>query len=153
MEQVLRSRTRIAAVLLLCVSLLLSGFATDHARAGAREDRVKMLELTNKARHNKDRDALKLDRALSKYALKHSRDMADDGALFHSSDLQQVLNGVDWSMAGENVGVASSLTDVQDAFMGSKFHRKNILNSGYERAAIGVFESDGNFWVTVIFYG
>ena len=120
MEQVLRSRTRIAAVLLLCVSVLLSGFATDHARAGAREDRVEMLELTNDARDNKDRDALKLDRVLSKYALKHSRDMADDGTLFHSSDLQQVLNGVDWSMAGENVGVASSLTELQAAFMGSK---------------------------------
>jgi uncharacterized protein YkwD len=152
-EAVLRSRSRIAIVLLLCVSSLLSGFATDHARAGTREDRLQMLQLTNAAREKKDRDALKLDRALSQYALEHSRAMADDGALFHSEDLSDVLRGVNWSMGGENVGVAHSLPTAHSAFMASKFHRQNILQSRYDHVAIGVFESDGSFWVTVIFYG
>ena len=153
MAQVLRSRARITVVLLLCASTLLSGFATDHARAGTREDRLQMLQLTNAAREKKDRDALRLDRVLSQYAFEHSRAMAGDGSLFHSEDLSDVLDGVNWSMGGENVGVASSLTGVQSAFMGSKFHRQNILQSGYDHVAIGVFESDGSFWVTVIFYG
>ena len=153
MVQVTRSRTRIAAVLLLCVSALLSGFATDHARAGERHDRRQMLQLTNEARDHKDRVALKLDRQLSRYAVKHSRDMANEDSLFHSVDLAELLQGRDWSMGGENVGVASSLTDLQDSFMASRVHRSNILRTGYDHAAIGVVESDGNFWVTVIFYG
>lgn len=153
MVQVIRSRTRIAAVLLLCVSALLFGFATDHARAGERHDRRQMLQLTNEARDHKDRVTLKLDRQLSKYAVKHSRDMANDGTLFHTEDLAGLLQGRDWSMGGENVGVASSLSDIQAAFMASKIHRSNILQAGYDHAAIGVVESDGSFWVTVIFYG
>jgi uncharacterized protein YkwD len=37
--------------------------------------------------------------------------------------------------------------------MASKPHRKNILQSGFDHVALGVVKSDGNFWVTVIFYG
>ena len=153
MHVALRSRTRIAAVLLLCVSVLLSGFATDHARAGTRQDRSEMLQLTNDSRADRGRDALKLDKQLSNYAYDHSQAMAEDGALFHSEDLVGVLGDRDWSMGGENVGVASSLSDLEAAFMASKVHRKNILQEGFDHAAIGVFESDGSFWVTVIFYG
>jgi uncharacterized protein YkwD len=155
MTRVLKpSRTRIAAVLLLCSSLLLSGVATDHARAGeAAGDRAQMLRLTNRARENNDREALALNRALSKYALRHSRQMAEKGELFHTADLADKLKGLNWSMGGENVGVGSSLDDVQAAFMGSKAHRDNILCDVYDHTAIGVVQSDGSFWVTVIFYG
>ena len=153
MHVALRSRTRIAAVLLLCVSVLVSGIATDHARAAARQDRQQMLQLTNDDRDQRGRAALKLDKAMSNYAYEHSRDMAQDGTLFHTEDLASVLGDRDWSMGGENVGVASTLTDMQAAFMDSKAHRKNILQSGFDHAAVGVFESDGDFWVTVIFYG
>ena len=112
-----------------------------------------MLQLTNDARADRGRDALALDKQLSRYAVKHSREMADQDTLFHTDDLAKKLGGRDWSMGGENVGVASSLEDLQAAFMDSKLHRKNILQSGFDHAAIGVFESDGSFWVTVIFYG
>lgn len=153
-QAVVRSRTRIAAVLLLCVPVVLSGIATDHARAGeTAEARGVMLHLTNEARERKGRDALALDRKLSRYALQHSRAMAEEGALFHTDDLAALLEGVDWSMGGENVGVGPSLGDLQSAFMGSRAHRRNILQSGYDHTAIGVVQSDGNLWVTVIFYG
>ena len=152
-QVVLRSRTRIAAVLLLCVSVLLSGIATDHARAGEAQDRQVMLQLTNDARESRARGELRLDKQLSRYAQRHSAEMADQGTLFHTADLARLLRGRDWSMGGENVGVASSLTDLQAAFMASRVHRSNILRTGYDHAAIGVVESDGDFWVTVIFYG
>jgi uncharacterized protein YkwD len=140
--------------LLMLVSLLWSGIATDHARAGAAEERrSEMLQLTNEDRADKDRDALKLDKELSNYATKHSRAMADAGYLYHSEDLTDVLDGVDWSMGGENVGVSSTLDDLQAAFMASKPHRKNILQEGFDHVALGVVKSDGNLWVTVIFYG
>jgi uncharacterized protein YkwD len=141
-------------VLLMLVSLLWSGIATDHARAGAaQERRSEMLQLTNEDRADKDRKALKLDRELSRYATKHSSEMADAGYLYHSEDLMGVLDGVEWSMGGENVGVGSSLTDLEDSFMASKPHRKNILQEGYDHVALGVVKSDGTLWVTVIFYG
>jgi uncharacterized protein YkwD len=144
----------VALVLLMFVSLLWSGIATDHARAGAKQQRrSEVLQLTNEDRAAKDREALKLDRKLSRYAVGHAREMAEAGSLFHSEDLAGVLDGVEWSMAGENVGVGSSLSDLQAAFMASKPHRKNVLNRGFDHVAIGVVKSDGNFWVTVIFYG
>jgi uncharacterized protein YkwD len=153
-QAISRSRTRTAAVLLLSLSLLLSGSATDQARAGeSAKRRAELLQLTNEARDQKDRDALALDVKLSRYAISHSRAMAEAGQLFHTEDLADKLGQRDWSIGGENVGYGSSLTDVQAAFMGSTPHRKNILRTGFNHTAIGVVESDGNFWVTVIFYG
>jgi uncharacterized protein YkwD len=155
MAQVMhRSASRTAAVLLLCVLLLGSGFATDHARADeAGRDRAEMLQLTNQAREMKHRDALALDRQLSRYALRHSRAMAAGDELFHTGDLAAVLGGRDWSIGGENVGVATALGELQAAFMASRLHRRNILREAFDHTAIGVVESDGKLWVTVIFYG
>ena len=153
-QAIARSRTRVAAVLLLCVCLWLSGSATDQARAGeSAKHRAELLQLTNEARDKKDRDVLALDAKLSRYAVRHSLAMAEAGQLFHTEDLADKLGERDWSIGGENVGYGSSLTDVQAAFMGSAPHRRNILRAGFDHTAIGVVESDGNLWVTVIFYG
>jgi uncharacterized protein YkwD len=139
---------------LLAVTLLWSGIATDHARAASAASRKEqMLALTNGARADHGKKALAMDAKLSRYATKHSREMAHAGYLFHTDDLAGKLKGRDWSMGGENVGVGSSLTDLQAAFMASKTHRRNILKGGYDHAAIGVVRSDGELWVTVIFYG
>jgi uncharacterized protein YkwD len=143
-----------AAAASLVIVVLLSGIATDHARAAAAaKPQAQVLALTNEARADHGKSSLALNAKLSRYAKQHSQDMADAGYLFHSEDLAVELEGLDWSMGGENVGVGSSLTDLQDAFMHSKEHRKNILRKVYDHAAIGVVKSDGNLWVTVIFYG
>ena len=147
------SRRGIAVAFLLLVALLWSGIATDQAQAGAKAGRADMLRLTNQDRAEKDRQDLDLDLKLSRYAIRHSRDMAEEGYLFHTEDLAGVLDGVEWSLGGENVGVGSSLAALEAAFMASKPHRRNILEEEFENAAIGVVKSDGNFWVTVIFYG
>lgn len=156
MSQVLvRSRRRgAAAAFLLSLLLLSSGIWSDHAGAAvAKKPQKELLALTNEARSEHSKSALALNAKLSRYAARHSHAMADKGYLFHTTDLAAELKGLDWSMGGENVGVASSLTDVQAAFMSSKDHRRNILQEVYDHAAIGVVESDGVIWVTVIFYG
>lgn len=156
MSQVLvRSRRGGAAVaFLLCFALLFSGIWTDHARAAvAKKPQKELLSLTNEVRSQHGKSALALNARLSRYATRHSRAMAAKGYLFHTADLAAKLKGLDWSMGGENVGMATSLDDVQAAFMASKDHRKNILQTGFDHAAIGIFESDGAIWVTVIFYG
>jgi uncharacterized protein YkwD len=147
-----RSRRRMALVFLLAAVLVSSGIAITPADAGTGL-RGRMVQLTNDDRANKDRAALKLDLELSRYAKKHSQDMADAGELFHTNDLAAKLRGKSWSIGGENVGWNPSLPDLEDMFMASTPHRRNILNREFDHFAVGVVESDGNFWVTVIFYG
>ena len=153
-QAISRNRRKAVAALLLSVSILLSGFATDQARAGqAAGNRAEMLQLTNEARTERNRDTLKLDLQLSRYAVRHSRAMASQGTLFHTADLAAILGGRHWSIGGENVGVGPTLDGLQAAFMGSKLHRRNILREAFDHTAIGVVQSDGKLWVTVIFYG
>jgi uncharacterized protein YkwD len=119
------------------------------------EMRADFLDLTNEDRAHHDREALHLARTLSRYAMSHSRAMADRGFIFHSSEdeIRGALEGTTWSVAGENVGVGDSLDDLEDAFMASTVHRHNILARSYDHAAVGVVVEDGRVWVTVIFYG
>jgi len=138
-------------VFLLAAVLVSSGIAITPAHAAGL--RAQMAPLINDDRAAKDRAALELDLELSRYAKKHSPDMADAASLFHTEDLAAKLKGKHWSIGGENVGVAPSLADLEDMFMASAPHRRNILNREFDHFAIGVVESDGNFWVTIIFYG
>jgi uncharacterized protein YkwD len=147
-----RRRGALAAVV-LSVALVVQGAFAPSADAATRR-RDTMVSLTNADRTERDRDALGLNAKLSRYAKRHSRDMADAGDLFHTEDLAEKLKGLDWSIGGENVGVGSDLNEVEDAFMRSKPHRRNILRRAFEHMAVGVFQGDDDrFWVTVIFYG
>jgi uncharacterized protein YkwD len=147
-----RSRRYVAVVFLLAAGLFSSGIVTAPVRAGTGL-RGEMFQLTNDDRADKDRKALELDVELSRYARRHSQAMADAGEIFHTRDLGAKLKDKDWSAAGENVGAGPSLARLQARFMDSKPHRQNILNRDFEHVAIGVVESHGSFWVTVIFYG
>lgn len=145
------------------VALLLSGVlvlgpaavGSDAKAEELRGPRRQMLELTNDDRIRRERGELDFAAGLSRYARRHSEAMARRGYLFHSSDdeLRGVLEGQDWSIAGENVGVGGSLETLEAAFMASKLHRRNVLREAYEHAAIGIVRADGRLWVTVIFYG
>ena len=147
-----RSRRQVTLVLLLAAVLVSSGIATSPAHAGTGL-RGEMFQLTNDDRADRDRRTLDLDAELSKFARRHSQAMADAGEIFHTKNLAAKLKNKDWSAAGENVGVGPSLSGIEAAFMGSTPHRRNILNRDFQDVAVGVVESDGNFWVTVIFYG
>jgi uncharacterized protein YkwD len=146
------NRRRMALVFLLAAVLVSSGIAITPAQAGTRL-RSTMVPLINDDRADRDRATLKLDLELSRYAKRHSQNMADRGEIFHTHDLAAKLKGKSWSIAGENVGMGPSLPDLEAAFMASTPHRRNILNREFDHVAVGVVESHGNFWVTVIFYG
>lgn len=154
MEATMGKGRRALIVFLVVISgLLAQGLAPAGAAAAGTRPRDQMFSLTNDDRAAHGKAQLALDARLSRYAKKHSREMADKGYLFHTADLAAVLKGRDWTIGGENVGVGSSLTDLEDAFMASKLHRQNILRTAFDDAAVGVFKSDGEFWATVIFYG
>jgi uncharacterized protein YkwD len=149
-----RMRRRAALAFLLVVAFLAQGLEIDPARAGETpHHRAEMLQLTNEDRTDRDRRAVRLNERLSRYARRHSRQMAEREELFHTPDLADKLRGTGWSIGAENVGLGPSLESLEDAFMDSRPHRRNILRAGFERTAIGVFVSDGTYWVTVIFYG
>lgn len=162
-----RSRRRRLGILLAAAALLVapaaearnadlatgrSGPRGPVARAGLRDE---LLALTNADRDRYERRALDLARSISRYATRHSRRMAQRGELFHSSwdRLARELEGTGWQVAGENVGMGPTVDVVQEAFMQSGPHRRNVLLRAFDHAAIGVVESGGSVWITVVFYG
>ncbi len=143
----------VAVVSLLLSLVLVVGRTQAPARAGE-SPRGRMLRLTNDSRAERDLDPLKLNVELSAAALRHSRDMAKKGKLFHSSNVPSELSPWRWSTWGENVGYTTAdLAELQRAFMNSPDHRANILDPDFRKVGIGVVRRDGYLWVTVIFYG
>jgi uncharacterized protein YkwD len=142
-------------VALLISGMLLAGgvgTAVGDEKLGPRRH---MLALTNHDRVNHDRRALSFAERLARYAKAHSERMADKGYIFHSTgdQLLDALDAYDWQLGGENVGVGGSLESLEDAFMASRDHRKNILRKVYNHAAVGIVRADDRIWITVIFYG
>jgi uncharacterized protein YkwD len=137
----------------LVTGLLVLGAGTATARDLS--PRRTMLALTNTDRARHDRRELGFAARLSRYAKAHSQAMADEGYIFHSTgdQLRKALEGYDWELGGENIGVGGSLKSLEDAFMASDPHRKNILRKVYDHAAVGIVRQDGRIWITVIFYG
>lgn len=160
-----RRQWAVALSLLLAIALAVGGTPTrSEARTSQTEPSITevrldlrddFLQLTNDDRTANDLRALHFARRISRYATNHSRAMAERGAIFHSTSaqLQNVLQGTAWDIAGENVGVGRSLRRVQNAFMNSPAHRENVLRPTFDHAAIGVVEQGGRYWITVIFYG
>jgi len=153
-----RQRTRSGRVLAAALSaVLVLGVATAGATGEERFGRRRqMLALTNQDRARNDRYGLEFAERLAQYAKTHSQAMADKGYLYHSTEdeLREALEGYEWSLGGENIGVGGSLKVLEEAFMASDAHRENILQRIYDHAAVGVVrDDDGRLWVTVIFYG
>jgi uncharacterized protein YkwD len=129
-----------------------SGSAVGDEKFGPRRH---MLALTNNDRVYHDRSALSFAGRLAAYAKSHSEAMAKKGYIYHSTgaQLREALEGYKWELGGENVGVGGSLESLEDAFMASHPHRKNILRRLYDHAAVGIARADDRIWITVIFYG
>jgi uncharacterized protein YkwD len=62
--------------------------------------------------------------------------------------------GITYKTAGENLGINTSVSAAEKAFMNSSGHRANILNSAYTEVGIGVVHSpDGSIYVVQEFIG
>ena len=151
------SGRRLGGLLAILVSGLLllgaaGGIAVGEEKLGPRRH---MLALTNSDRERYERRELAFADHLARYAKAHSQAMANDGYIYHSTgdQLRRALDGYDWELGGENVGVGGSLESLEDAFMASELHRQNILRRVYDHAAVGITRADDRIWVTVIFYG
>ena len=151
--------TRIALVAALMTGL--TSLAVAPAGASTLSPRARMYRATNNSRLNHEIRRVDIQDRISKLARQHSIKMANTGEygkIFHTSHSViegTYLKGVNWSTWGENVGVTGgSIGDLQQAFMQSYDHRRNILNKSFRRVAVGTYRDDsGLLWVTVFFYG
>jgi uncharacterized protein YkwD len=133
----------------------LLGTAAQTAGADTLLRRERMLGWVNEARKDAGARPLDLGWRLTSIARDHSRVMAKQDRLFHSTSLSTKLSFADWSTWGENVGAGMEAWDLYRAFMNSPDHRRNMLEARFRRVGIGFVRDDADriLWVTMIFYG
>jgi uncharacterized protein YkwD len=141
--------------------------ATAPATSGTIVEQV--LAHINAARVDAGLAALTLDTKLSKASALHNQLMIDSCGLNHECPGESGLGerfsaqGVQWTMAGENIGYGSSgssdaamikaangLTDSMLAEVApNDGHRKNLLNKSFKRIGLSVLrDSKGVTWMT-----
>ena len=89
---------------------------------------------------------------LTSNARAHSARMAEDGTIYHNSQLANQIGG-NWTALGENVGMGPTCDSIHDAFMASPGHKANILDTDYNQGGVGVVVKDGTIYVTEVFAG
>jgi uncharacterized protein YkwD len=142
--------------------------ASTPADAGSAVDQV--LQQINDARAQAGLPAYTITAGLTTSADRHNSAMADGCGLSHQCPGEPPLGnretdaGVDWSIAGENVGEGGQVSDSADAIahMAGELtsamlnerppddgHRKNILSSAFHHIGIAIFrDRHGTVWLT-----
>lgn len=146
-------RFRRLLILASVVALLASAWAPAQAGSRSTNYRARLLRLVNDVRRHHDIQRLDLNVKLSRYAKKHSVDMAQRRRLYHTSDLYSRVRAYHARAWGENVGAGGTVKRVFRAFMNSWSHRGNILDRRFRKTGIGVVKRNGKVWITQIFYG
>jgi uncharacterized protein YkwD len=150
-------------LLLLVTGMLAPPFS---ASAGPRTDAA-FVRATNADRRETGLKSMATSATLARLARSHSVAMArrsasryggrcDSRALWHN-DISKASDH--WVWLGQNVGCGSlgsdgltaSVRRVQNAFMASSGHRRNILYRKANRFGVGTWIKDGVIWVTVSF--
>ena len=118
-----------------------------------------LLERINQERALRGKKPLSPDRNLTNLALQKSMDMLKNNYFSHfsptygkTSDMLR-KNKVQYSLAGENLAKAMSISSAFNLFMKSPVHRANILLSNYDSVGIGIVpqKSGSGVIVTIIF--
>jgi uncharacterized protein YkwD len=153
--------------LLVLLSLVIGMLALPvPANAGPRTDAA-FVRATNADRRAHGLTSLQSSATLAKLARSHSVAMArksaagyggrcNAGALRHNN-ISKASNH--WVWLGQNVGcgslgpdgLAASVQRLQDAFMASTDHRRNILYAKANLFGVGSWIQDGVIWITINF--
>jgi uncharacterized protein YkwD len=147
-------------IVTLTTILTLSVAFAPAARAGSGY-RSKLLRMVNATRSSHDLHRVRMDRSLTRDALRHTRRMIDEGAIYDPLNLTRILQDEPWDDVGASVvGCADSLRGLHRAFMHHAAHRVILLNPQLRRIGIGVVKVDSSnacgrhwFWTTELFYG
>ncbi len=132
---------------------------TQDARLGRLDAvRQRVVTLTNNRRRNHGCRALARNDALDVAAQAHTRKMANRNLLSHALPGEPSLGtrvrraGYRWTLVGENIAAGySSPEAVLAGWMGSRGHRRNILNCRYRHIGVGFTVSDRGvpYWTQV----
>jgi uncharacterized protein YkwD len=142
-----RSRTRrlTLAVSLVAALALFGAGCTKNGAALESYNRV------NSARTSAGLRPVNIDDTLVNKAQAWADHLAATRSVSHSVLTSGV--GDNWSVLGENVGWAHSVSEMQSMFMNSPAHRANILNGRFNRLGTGVAEVNGAYYVVQVFAG
>jgi len=115
---------------------------------------TEMLGYINTDRVANGLSPLTLTKELSDGAYLKSKDMAENNYFSHTSptygspfDMMNSL-GISYSAAGENIALNTSVKGAYDAFMNSAGHRANILNAGYSKLGLGIYQKGSYLYIT-----
>jgi len=141
------------ALLLAGVTLgsIVGTFVALSAPAGAdpASDAARFVTLTNEARAAQGVGPLAASGALSGIARTWSAHMAGAGGISHNPSLASEVSG--WRSIGENVGMGPSVDSIQQAFINSPEHYRNIMDGAFSVAGVGVTYGGGTVFVTLDF--
>lgn len=105
----------------------------------------------NITREQVNAPALTRIESLDNKALGHSKEMADAGRIYHSTNLDEGLP-VGWKSAAENVASAATVEEAQKALEASPSHYANMTNPKFTNIGIGSWEAaDGTVFLVQIF--
>jgi Cysteine-rich secretory protein family len=150
--RVRRTAQWVAALSLTVTALVGSAAFASSAFASPAGD---LATATNTARVSAGLAPLTVNTELSAVAQAWANKLAAAGTLSHNPGVRtQVAN---WTVLGENVGMAGDVPTVQAAFMASPEHKSNILDPRYTQMGVGsatsIYPSCGCpvLWVVVDF--
>ena len=142
-------------------TLLLGLIQAPAANAAGVDKHVKMLRIVNATRARRDLHLLKLDRALSRDSMTHTRIMVRKDRIYDPPNLAMILEKYRWDDLGADVvGCGHTLKELHQILMTEAFHRSIFLHPDLRRVGMGITKVNernrcgrGAFWATEIFYG
>src|SRR5262245_11094040 len=154
-------KRRAAAVIVLLTTLMLFLETASAQTANAVGYRGRLLKMINNVRERNDLRELRIDRSLSRDAVRHTRRMVKANDVFDPPNLATFLADEPWERIGASVsGCAGSVRGVHRAWMRHGSHRDIMLEPKLRRIGIGVIKDRsrnlcgrGSFWATELFYG
>ena len=151
-----RLRIGIATALVETVTPVVVAFSGDAPAQGqVTSDTDTVLAQINDARSASGLAPLTFDGSLTTLADSWAATLADAGTLSHTSDLAGTVGAVmpDATTMAENVGVGTTASDVEAAFLASPDHLANTLGDYSSVGIAVVVGSDGRTYVVEEFAG
>ena len=116
-------------------------------------------DLLNRARVDAGRNPLAWSPVLAEVAAAHAREMYEEGYFSHLSPATGTVGdrleaaGATYSLAGENLALAATITQAHDGLMGSPGHRENILRPEFRRVGVAVVSGPLGLMTVQVFTG
>lgn len=136
---------KVTAFVLLVLGIL---FAAEMSQAIAESwlagDESQMATLVNQHRSSHGIGTLQVNDAMRTVARRQAQRMVMAGYIYHNPDLGKEADAAvpGWRLLGENVGVGTDTDVVEQAFLDSPNHHKNIDTSQFNIVGVGAMAAD-----------